>query len=234
MLFCGDDHLSLFWNINQLNILNGTKEFGNLGHGFVRGSIAIFCVTRHFVQIHKLNEYKNVDTWWLNCHWFNLQPSIQILDLYLCPTIISSLPSTAQVTRARSRKTADKEKKKYWLPKNDWFVKKRKIPLPQTTVENTGSVTRGLRNEELKPDWWCPGHARGSSWPTGAPEVSIWSFVEVREEVVDVIVLIWHVSGCYLRKAFFCPLAYLSLRHFTDSAIYMSWVLCNNDKGNWL
>lgn len=123
----------------------------------------------------------------------------------------------------RSRKTADKEKKKYWLPENDWFVKKRKIPLPQTTVENTWWVTRGLLNEELNHDWWCQGHARGSSWPTGASEVSIWSFVEVREEVVDVIVLIWHVLGCYLRKAFFCPLAF-SLFGTLLILQYMSYV----------
>lgn len=128
---------------------------------------------------------------------------------------------TAQVTRTPEQENSWQRKEEVLASRERWICKKRKIPVPQTTVENTGSVTQGLWNEELKPDWWCQGHARGSSWPTGASEVSLWSFVEVREEVVDVIVLTWHMLGFYLRKAFFCPLAFLILWYFTDSAIYV-------------
>lgn len=82
------------------------------------------------------------------------------------PTIISSLPSAAQVTRALEPENSWQEKKKYQIPENDWCVKKRKIPdpVPQTTVENIGSATQGLLNKESKPpDLCCQGHvnARG-------------------------------------------------------------------------
>lgn len=142
------------------------------------------------------------------------------------PTIISSLPSAAQVTRTLEPENSWQEKKKYQLPENNWFVKKRKIPdpVPQTTVENIGSVTQGLLNKELKPpDLRCQGHAnaRGSRWPTRASEVSVKLCRSER-------------GSCWCCGTFAARL--LKGRHFsahwhflTLTLQFMFWLLCQQE-----